>query len=426
MSESVDFLTDLAERNLIQDSTDRDALQERLKSGPITGYCGFDPTASSLHIGNLQSIMLLRRLQEAGHKPIALVGGATGMIGDPSGRSTERTFLDSDVLDQNREAIGRQLSQFLDLSNGEGRLVDNRDWMENMSFLEFLRDVGKHITVNTMMAKDSVKSRLERESGISFTEFSYMLLQANDFVVLNEKYGCELQVAGSDQWGNISTGVELVRKRLGRRVHGLTAPLIIRADGTKFGKSEGENIWLDGERTSPFRMYQFFFNVGDLDVENLMLRLTLTSVAETRDIVSRHEETPHLRLGQRELARRIVGLVHGDSLIDSIEAVSSVLFGKSNPTELDPESLTLLEGELETTNISTGDAETSDLVDMFVQSGLAKSKGEVRRNLAGHYVNGEALSDRASLEIATVNPLSNGMLLLRRGKGQFGLVRIES
>lgn len=426
MSESVDFLTDLAERNLIQDSTDRDALQERLKSGPITGYCGFDPTASSLHIGNLQSIMLLRRLQEAGHKPIALVGGATGMIGDPSGRSTERTFLDSDVLDQNREAIGRQLSQFLDLSNGEGRLVDNRDWMENMSFLEFLRDVGKHITVNTMMAKDSVKSRLERESGISFTEFSYMLLQANDFVVLNEKYGCELQVAGSDQWGNISTGVELVRKRLGRRVHGLTAPLIIRADGTKFGKSEGENIWLDGERTSPFRMYQFFFNVGDLDVENLMLRLTLTSVAETRDIVSRHEETPHLRLGQRELARRIVGLVHGDSLIDSIEAVSSVLFGKSNPTELDPESLTLLEGELETTNISIGDAETSDLVDMFVQSGLAKSKGEVRRNLAGHYVNGEALSDRASLEIATVNPLSNGMLLLRRGKGQFGLVRIES
>lgn len=426
MSESVDFLTDLAERNLIQDSTDRDALQERLKSGPITGYCGFDPTASSLHIGNLQSIMLLRRLQEAGHKPIALVGGATGMIGDPSGRSTERTFLDSDVLDQNREAIGRQLSQFLDLSNGEGRLVDNRDWMENMSFLEFLRDVGKHITVNTMMAKDSVKSRLERESGISFTEFSYMLLQANDFVVLNEKYGCELQVAGSDQWGNISTGVELVRKRLGRRVHGLTAPLIIRADGTKFGKSEGENIWLDGERTSPFRMYQFFLNVGDLDVENLMLRLTLTSVAETRDIVSRHEETPHLRLGQRELARRIVGLVHGDSLIDSIEAVSSVLFGKSNPTELDPESLTLLEGELETTNISIGDAETSDLVDMFVQSGLAKSKGEVRRNLAGHYVNGEALSDRASLEIATVNPLSNGMLLLRRGKGQFGLVRIES
>lgn len=426
MSDSVDFLTDLAERNLIQDSTDRDALQERLNSGPITGYCGFDPTASSLHIGNLQSIMLLRRLQEAGHKPIALVGGATGMIGDPSGRTTERTFLDSDVLDANREAIGQQLSQFLDLSEGAGRLVDNRDWMENMSFLEFLRDVGKHITVNTMMAKDSVKSRLERESGISFTEFSYMLLQANDFVELNEQFGCELQVAGSDQWGNIATGVELVRKRLGRRVHGLTAPLIVRADGTKFGKSEGENIWLDGERTSPFRMYQFFLNVSDLDVENLMLRLTLTSVTETRDIVARHEASPHLRSGQRELARRIVALVHSEDLIDSIEAVSGVLFGKSNPTELDAASLNLLEAELEVTTLSAGDAQAGDLVDLFVQSGLAKSKGEVRRNLAGHYVNGEALSARTNLDLASVERLNNGMLLLRRGKGQFGLVRLDS
>ncbi|HMU80200.1 MAG TPA: tyrosine--tRNA ligase, partial [Microthrixaceae bacterium] len=245
-------IDDLTARGLVQDHTDLDALRARLDAGPTPTYCGFDPTADSLHIGNLQSIMLLRRFQDAGHPPIALVGGATGMIGDPSGRSSERTFLDTDVLDANRAAIGNQLARFLSFDGATAAtVVDNRTWTESVSVLEFLRDVGKHVTINTMLAKDSVRSRMERESGISYTEFSYMLLQANDFDVLHQSHACDLQVAGSDQWGNITAGVDLVRRRRGEAVHGLTAPLIVRSDGTKFGKTEGENIWLDAARTSP-------------------------------------------------------------------------------------------------------------------------------------------------------------------------------
>ena len=287
-----DLLAELEARNLFHDSTDRDALATRL-SRPTPLYCGFDPTADSLHIGNLQSIMLLVRFQAAGHPPFALVGGATGMIGDPSGRSEERQFLGAGVLDENRAAIGAQLGRFLDFGGpAAATLVDNRDWTEPVGVLEFLRDVGKYVTVNTMLAKDSVRSRLERESGISFTEFSYMLLQANDFRILHRDHGVDLQVAGSDQWGNIVAGVDLVRRHTGDVVHGLTAPLIVRSDGTKFGKSEGENIWLSAERTSAWRMYQYFLNVGDDDVEPLLLRLTLVPVADCRQAAAAHAAAP--------------------------------------------------------------------------------------------------------------------------------------
>ncbi|MEI2638086.1 MAG: tyrosine--tRNA ligase [Microthrixaceae bacterium] len=331
MSSGQDFLGDLRDRGLIQDSTDIAALAARLDEGPITLYCGFDPTADSLHIGNLQSLMLLRRFQEAGHRPLALVGGATGMIGDPSGRSSERTFLDSATLDSNRDSIKAQIGRFLDFDSGENSavLVDNRDWTEPMSILEFLRDVGKHVTVNTMLAKDSVRSRIDRESGISFTEFSYQLLQANDFEVLNRIHGCELQVAGSDQWGNITAGVDLARRRSGLRLHGLTAPLITRSDGSKFGKSEGENIWLSAQRTSPFRLYQYFLNIADEDIEKILLKLTLVPVEEVRSIVADHSDEPHLRRGQRRVAQELTALVHGPDAVAPVEAASSILFGSS-------------------------------------------------------------------------------------------------
>ncbi|HNL48848.1 MAG TPA: tyrosine--tRNA ligase, partial [Microthrixaceae bacterium] len=312
-------IDDLTARGLVQDHTDLDALRARLDAGPTPTYCGFDPTADSLHIGNLQSIMLLRRFQDAGHPPIALVGGATGMIGDPSGRSSERTFLDTDVLDANRAAIGNQLARFLSFDGATAAtVVDNRTWTESVSVLEFLRDVGKHVTINTMLAKDSVRSRMERESGISYTEFSYMLLQANDFDVLHQSHACDLQVAGSDQWGNITAGVDLVRRRRGEAVHGLTAPLIVRSDGTKFGKSEGENIWLDAARTSPYRLYQYFLNVGDEDVEPLLLRLTTVAVEECRRIAVEHAAAPERRLGQRALARALTSVVHGSDAIAAI------------------------------------------------------------------------------------------------------------
>ncbi|MCB1268802.1 MAG: tyrosine--tRNA ligase, partial [Microthrixaceae bacterium] len=369
-------IDDLTARGLVQDHTDLDALRDRLDAGPTPTYCGFDPTADSLHIGNLQSIMLLRRFQDAGHPPIALVGGATGMIGDPSGRSSERTFLDTDVLDANRAAIGTQLARFLSFDGATAAtVVDNRTWTESVSVLEFLRDVGKHVTINTMLAKDSVRSRMERESGISYTEFSYMLLQANDFDVLHQSHACDLQVAGSDQWGNITAGVDLVRRRRGEAVHGLTAPLIVRADGTKFGKSEGENIWLDAARTSPYRLYQYFLNVGDEDVEPLLLRLTTVAVEECRRIAVEHAAAPERRLGQRALARALTSVVHGSDAIAAIEEASAVLFGDQPITSASVGALDLLAAEVPSSTASRGDLLGSDPVDLVADEavGLARS-----------------------------------------------------
>jgi tyrosyl-tRNA synthetase len=424
------LLADLAERGLVQDHTDRAALEARLDDGPTVLYCGFDPTADSLHIGNLQSIMLLRRFQEAGHRPVALVGGATGMIGDPSGRSEERQFLDPEVLDANREAIGAQLRRFLrfDDSPTSAQLVDNRTWTEPVGVLEFLRDVGKHVTINTMLAKDSVRSRIQRESGISFTEFAYMLLQANDFLVLHRELGCDLQVAGSDQWGNITAGIDLVRRRTGDVVHGLTAPLIVREDGTKFGKSAGENIWLEAGRTSPYRLYQYFLNVGDDDVERLLLRLALLPVGECRSVAADHRAAPHRREGQRRLARELTALVHGPEVVGPVEAASAVLFGggSSDAGGLDPAALELLAAEVPTTELSRSELDGADVGALFVTCGLARSKGEVRRNAAGHYLNQQPLSDRDAGADGHVDLggdlLHDRYLLLRRGKATHHLV----
>jgi tyrosyl-tRNA synthetase len=411
-------LADLEHRGLLHDHTDRAALAARLDEGPTPTYCGFDPTADSLHIGNLQSIMLLRRIQEAGHPPIALVGGATGMIGDPGGRTSERTFLAPEVLDANRVAIGDQLARFLDFDAGAATatLVDNRTWTEPMGVLDFLRDVGKHVTVNTMLAKESVKGRIDRDAGISFTEFSYMLLQANDFLQLHLQHGCDLQVAGSDQWGNITAGIDLVRRRLGESVHGLTAPLIVRADGTKFGKSEGENVWLSAERTSPFRLYQYFLNVPDDDVEGLLLRLTTVPVDECQAVAAAHAAAPERREGQRRLARELTSLIHGPGVVEAIEAASAVLFG-APIGEAAPEALELLAAELDSTTVARSELLGADPVELLVSTGVARSKGEVRKNAAGYSVNQVPLSRRQTGPVDESDLLHGTFVLLRRGRG---------
>jgi tyrosyl-tRNA synthetase len=416
------LLEDLAQRHLVHDHTDRDLLEDRLAS-PTPLYCGFDPTADSLHIGNLQSIMLLRRFQLHGHPPFALVGGATGMIGDPSGRSDERQFLAPEVLDANREAIGGQLQRLLDFEPGPSRatLVDNRSWTEPVGLLDFLRDVGKYVTVNTMLARESVRNRIERESGISFTEFSYMLLQAHDFLVLHRDRGVDLQVAGSDQWGNIAAGVDLVRRRLGDHVHGLTAPLIVRADGTKFGKSAGENVWLDADRTSPYQMYQYFLNVPDADVENLLLRLTLVPVDECEEVAVAHDRAPQRRDGQRRLAREVTTLVHGASAAIAAEHATAVLFG-APLDDADASTLELLEGEIPATVVGRSEVVGADPVDLFVRLGLSGSKGEVRRNSNGHHLNQEALSSRGNAAVQVTDLLHGRFLLLRKGKNGHHLV----
>jgi tyrosyl-tRNA synthetase len=421
-----ELLADLDRRGLRHDSTDPVELVARLDRGPTRLYCGFDPTADSLHLGNLQSIMLLRRFQLAGHAPIALVGGATGMIGDPGGRTEERVFLDLDVLDRNRAAIGQQLTRFLDFGDDPtgALLVDNRSWTESMGVLEFLRDVGKHVTVNTMLARDSVRSRLDRESGISFTEFSYMLLQANDFLQLHLSHGCDLQVAGSDQWGNIATGVDLVRRRTGDTVHGLTAPLILRADGTKFGKSEGDNVWLSGERTSPYRFYQFLLNVPDDDVPMLLLRLTTLTVEECERVAAAHRAAPHERSGQRRLAHELTSLVHGTDVAEQVARASAVLFGRPLD-ELDPAALDLLADEVPTSRRSPGEVLGADPVDLVASTPLAGSKGEVRRTLSGYYLNQTSLAERGPDPIGDADLLHGRFVLLRRGRSTHHLVVVD-
>ncbi len=423
MPSGTELIAELTERGLRQDSTDVGDLGRRLDSGPVTLYCGFDPTADSLHIGNLQSIMLLRRFQSAGHAPIALVGGATGMIGDPSGRSSERQFLDTEVLDHNRSSIGAQLGRFLDTGDAPNaaRLVDNRSWTEDLSVLDFLRDVGKHVTINTMLARDSVRSRMDRDTGISYTEFSYMLLQAHNFLVLHREMGCDLQVAGSDQWGNIAAGVDLVRRVTADIVHGWTAPLIVRSDGTKFGKSEGENIWLSAERTSPYRMYQHLLNVADSDVETLLLRLTTVPLDEIRRTVVLHEQNPASREGQRRVATEITTLVHGAAVAAQVQEASSVLFGQ--PLEgLDAPAFELLAAEVPTTRLAESDLLGAAAVDLLAATGLAPSKGDVRRTPAGYYVNQVSLADRGDEPIRANDLVHGRFILLRRGRTSHHLV----
>ncbi|MFZ9165494.1 MAG: tyrosine--tRNA ligase, partial [Ilumatobacteraceae bacterium] len=308
-----DFVKEFGARGLIHDSTDRAALTARATQSSLGVYVGFDPTADSLHIGHLLGQITLRRLQLLGHRPFTLAGGATGMVGDPSGRSEERNLLDAETLHHNVQSIKRQLERILDFEKGptQATLVDNADWTRKFSMLDFLREVGKHITVNQMLAKDSVKSRIADANGLSYTEFSYMLLQANDFRHLAEHHDCEMQMGGSDQWGNITAGIDLIRKKLGRSAFGLTWPLVTRADGTKFGKTADGAIWLDARRTSPYQFRQYFVQIADADIEKMLLQFSLHPIEVIKEIVAEQKRSPEARIGQRSLARELTALVHG-------------------------------------------------------------------------------------------------------------------
>ncbi len=434
-----DVLADFEARGLIHDSTDREALARRLADPPVTVYSGFDPTADSLHAGNLIGILALRRLQLAGHRPLALIGGATGMIGDPGGRSEERNLLDADTLGANLSAIEVQLRRLLAFDGDDGddgddgndvrvacpaKVVDNGDWTTGVGLLDFLRDVGKHVTVNQMLAKESVRARVESASGISFTEFSYMLLQAHDYVWLHEHEGCDLQIGGSDQWGNITVGIDLVRRTTGHTVHGFTWPLLTRADGTKFGKSTRGNLWLDPRRTSPYTFYQHWMQVDDIDVGRFLLQLSFLDVDEVEAVVSEHARSPQGRSGQRRLAFETTALVHGADEAVAAQAATEVLFG-SRAGPVPPAAYRTLEGEVGTYDVDRSRLRALlDLEVLLVESGLVASRADARRQLAqgAVYVNDQRAGGDG-LKISEADLHHDRWILLRRGKREHRLVR---
>ena len=422
------LLEDLAWRELIADCTDLDGLGRRLATGPITLYCGFDPTADSLHVGHLMGQLMLRRFQLAGHHPIPLAGGATGMIGDPGGRSTERNLLGPEELAHNVECIKSQLAKFIDFDSKQNpaRLVDNAEWTAPVSLLNFLRDIGKHFSVNVMLAKDSVRSRLESESGISYTEFSYMLLQANDFLHLRNTHDCELQVGGTDQYGNITAGVDLIRKKLGIAAWGLVFPLITDAAGKKFGKSTGGgSVWLDPAKTSPYRFYQFFVNAEDSMVVEYLKKFTLLSCEQIEPLAVEHARNPGARSAQRALAREVTALVHGKSACDDAVRASEIMFGG----RLDGITEAMFKdvvGEIPTTDLEPAKlaGAGTPLVDLLVLAGLSTSKSQARKDVeaGGVYLNSVRVAEVT--RAATANDLLFGkFVLLRKGKRTYAVLR---
>ena len=431
------FIEELRWRGMIHDFMP--GLEEHLNESMKTAYVGFDPTADSLHIGNLVSILMLRHFQLAGHKPIALVGGATGMIGDPSGKSKERNLLDEETLRHNQEAIQKQLSKFLDFDAtrpNAAELVNNYDWMKDISFLQFIRDVGKHITVNYMMAKDSVKKRLTAEDadGMSFTEFTYQLVQGYDFLHLHRTHKCSLQMGGSDQWGNITTGTELIRRMDQSKGFALTCPLITKADGTKFGKTEQGNIWLDRKRTSPYQFYQYWMNVSDQDAEAFIKIFTLLDQATVNALISEHQEAPHLRLLQQRLAKEITVLVHSETDYENAVAASAIFFGKSTSDDLKalPEDV-LLEAFAEVPSAEYSLSELAqglsivDALSLQDASGaplFLSSKGEARRELKQNAIslNKEKVSD-AEMMLTPAHLLAEKFMVLQRGKKNYFLLK---
>jgi tyrosyl-tRNA synthetase len=418
------FSEDLAFRGLVHQVTDPE-LPKKLDQPGLTVYAGFDPSADSLHVGNLLQLCTLRRFQEAGHRPISLAGGGTGMIGDPGGKVDERQLLTLEMLESNLESVRPQLGQFLDMREGQALLLNNADWLGSISTLEFLRDVGKHFTVNQMVAKESVKTRFEREGqGISYTEFSYMLLQAYDYLRLHVDHDCDLQIGGSDQWGNITMGVELIRKVCGDEVWGLTTPLILKPDGTKYGKSESGTVWLDPARTSPFAMYQFFVNTPDDQVGTLLRFLTFTDHKELEDLDAETAEHPERRGGQGALARAVVAMVHGTGEVARCEEASAALFSEEI-AGLSEDMLLAVTEDAPATDVSRaalGDAVL--LVDLLQQTGLAKSKSEARRTIeqGGAYVNNVRQSDPARA-LSVDDLLHDRYLILRKGRREVHVVR---
>jgi tyrosyl-tRNA synthetase len=418
-------LGELSTRGLIHDSTDAVALEARLSTGPIGVYVGFDPTADSLHVGHLLGQLTLRRFQMAGHRPFPLAGGATGMVGDPSGKSEERNLLDADTLQHNVESIKKQLANLLDFSPGSNAatLVNNADWTANISALEFLRDVGKHITVNQMMAKESVKNRLNSENGLSYTEFSYMLLQANDFRHLCATHDVELQMGGSDQWGNITAGIDLIRKTLGRGAFGATWPLVTRSDGQKFGKTAGGAVWLDPQRTSPYQFRQFWMQMADADVVRYLPQFSLASLDDVRALIAEHEQAPEKRAAQRSLAAEMTSLVHGAEAAQNAEAAADILFG-ADPTSAAIDALRAVAAEVPTTAVSS--TELDDPIALLVRAGVVTSNSDARRTIQqkGLKVNGQTLEEGETL--ANKGILHDRWVLVRKGKTSYHLFEVSA
>ena len=403
--------------------------EEQLKKEVTTAYVGIDPTADSLHIGHLVSIMLLKHLQMAGHKPLAVVGGATGMIGDPSFKAQERKLLTVEEIQHNVQCIRKQLERFLDFNNpvNGAEICNNYDWMKDYLFLDFIRDVGKHITVNYMMTKDSVKKRME--TGISFTEFSYQLLQGYDFLTLYRTKGCKLQMGGSDQWGNITTGTELIRRMEGGEAFALTCPLITKADGTKFGKTEGGNVWLDPEKTSPYKFYQFWLNCSDVDTAKYIRIFTLFSREEIEVMEKQHAEAPEQRILQKALAKDITIRVHGEEAYNTAIAASELLFGKATTEQLnalDRETLMSVFEGVPQYSVSRATIEAgASLVDLAAEVGMFESKGAIRRELKQNSVsvNKQKVGEDCTLTAADI--LASGCILIQKGKKNYYILNVE-
>lgn len=422
------FVEELKWRGMVHDLMP--GTEEQLKKESTSGYIGFDPTADSLHIGNLVQIMTLVHFQRCGHKPFALVGGATGMVGDPSGKSAERNLLSEDILNHNLKAVQRQLEKFLDFTGAnKAEMVNNYDWFKDFRFLDFIRDVGKHITVNYMMSKDSVKNRLE--SGLSFTEFSYQLVQGYDYYWLYQNKGCKIQMGGSDQWGNIVTGTELIRRKVNGEAFALTTPLITKADGSKFGKSEGGNIWLDPGRTSPYKFYQYWLNSSDEDAVNFIRIFTTRTKEEIDDLISQHQAAPHERKIQKELARDITTRVHSEKDLTMAEKASRILFGASVTADLESldEStlLAVFEGVPQTQIARTSWENCTSIVDLLsdVTNGIVfSSKGEARRMIQA----GGVSINKTKVEDPNLKPdfklLQNKYLLAQKGKKNYYLISV--
>lgn len=431
---NINFLEELKWRGMLHDVMP--GTEEHLLSGMQSAYVGIDPTANSLHIGHLVVVMMLRHFQLAGHKPFALIGGATGMIGDPSGKSEERNLLDETTLRLHQEAIKEQLSRFLDFDSNEENaavLINNYDWMKDFSFLDFIRDIGKHITVNYMIAKDSVKKRLSSDAkeGMSFTEFTYQLVQGYDFLYLYQKYNCTLQMGGSDQWGNITTGTELIRRIGDGKGYGLTCPLISKADGTKFGKTESGNIWLDAHRTSPYKFYQHWLNTSDEDAEKYCKIFTFLTKNEIEDLINAHQQAPHLRVVQKRLAEEITALVHSKEELENAIKASEILFGRSTSKDLkDLDETTFLDvfdgvpqGEIAVNEIEKG---LDMIAALSAKTGFLSSNGEARRELKQNAISVNKEKVNEDFVISEKDLINNKYILLQRGKKSYYILVVQS
>lgn len=422
-----DFIGELKWRGMIQDFTPE---IENLLQKPTKGYLGIDPTADSLHIGHLVSLIVMKHFQNAGHIPIIVLGGATAMIGDPSGKSEERNLLDEDTLRKNQEAIKNQLSRFIDFSSGKAILVNNYDWTKDYSYLHFIRDIGKHITINYMLSKESVKLRIESQNGISYTEFSYMLLQAYDFYFLYKNYDCKLQIGGADQWGNITVGIELIRRKLSEQAYGLTFPLLTKSDGKKFGKTEKGNIWLDEKKTSPYEFYQFLINISDEDAEKFVKIFSFKTKKEIEELINSHKLEPHKRILQKYIAEELTETVHGKENLSKVKLATNILFGNTDRYELeklDEKMILDIFKDVPHFEISKEYFENGiNVVDALSEkTKVFQSKSECRRLISekGLYINLQNVAD-LNYNLTNKDLLFGKFLIVRKGKKNYTLIKI--